>query len=286
MLHYLIDFISKNTLAGENIANGFNGSENRFSLSKIDYSQFTVTNIRHECKLEPVNGFDIIDLLGFFSTTEPKSISMCHGLISENAKLFNISYSILFDLVAVHEYAHMMHFHFNKTKFEAGELGFTDRAFYVESWAQWCTYNVCKIIDTENNSTLYTDTFNKLNDGQSEAYHDFKRFQNWNKQSVVHLFLNTDAWDGLVYDGLHEELASEEQWQEVRQAVAKDIEAEMTNNPYLIAIKLKKAWCCNSFDSIKNLVAMPKSFTEAGKDGSYSNLEILELIGELDKIGH
>jgi hypothetical protein len=31
---------------------------------------------------------------------------------------------------------------------------------------------------------------------------------------------------------------------------------------------------------------MPKSFTEAGKDGSYSNLEILELIGELDKIGH
>jgi hypothetical protein len=68
--------------------------------------------------------------------------------------------------------------------------------------------------------------------------------------------------------------------------VAKNIEAEMTNNPYLIAMKLKKAWCCNSFDSIKNLVAMPKSFTEAGKDGSYSNLEILELIGELDKIGH
>ena len=286
MLYYLIDFISKNTLAKENIANGFNGSENRFSLSKIDYSQFTVTNIRHECKLAPVDGLDIIDLLGFFSATEPKSISMCHGLISENAKILNVSYSILFDLVAVHEYAHMLHFHFNKTKFENGEIGFTNQSFYVESWAQWCTYNVCKIIDAENNSSLYTDTFNKLNDGQSEAYQDFKRFQNWNNQSVVHLFLNTDAWNGLVYEGLQEELASEEQWQEVRQAVAKNIEAEMTNNPGPIIQKLKKAWCYDSFDSIKNLVTIPKSFTEAGKDGGYSNLEILELIGELDKIGH
>jgi hypothetical protein len=285
MLYYLIDFISKNTLAKGNIANGFNGSENRFSLSKIDYSEFTVTNIRHECKLAPVDGFDIIDFLGFFSATEPKSISMCHGLISKNAEILNVSYSILFDLVAVHEYAHMLHFHFNKTKFEAGELGFANQSFYVESWAQWCTYNVCKIIDAENNSTLYTDTFNKLNDGQSEAYHDFKRFQKWNKQSVVHLFLNIDAWDGLVYDGLHEELSTEEQWQDVRQAVAENIGAEMTNNPGLIAMKLKKAWCYDSFDSIRELVAIPKSFTEAGKDGGYSYLEILELCKDLDPIG-
>jgi hypothetical protein len=286
MLYYLIDFISKNTLAKEKIATEFNGSEDRFSSSKIDYSEFILTNIRHECRLEKEEGKDIIDLLGFFSATEPKSISMCHELISENAKILNVSYSILFDLVAVHEYAHMLHFHFNKTKFEAGEFGFTNRTFYLESWAQWCTYNVCKMIDAENNSTLYTDTFNKLNDGQSEAYHDFKCFQNWNKQSVVHLFLNTDAWDGLVYDGLHEELASEEQWQDVRQVVAKNIGAEMTNNPGLITMKLKKVWSYDSFDSIKELVAIPNSFKEAGKDVSYSYLEILELCKDFDPIGH
>lgn len=278
MLYYLLDFIKDNSLGSENIANGicscseciYNDLKTQwdinFSASRISYSDFGSTTLMFECQRyttsQELNDADnIFDILGLFSSVSPKCISMCHELILKHANKLEIPYAVLFDIVSVHEYSHMVHYHFNKTKFANGEIGFKDSTHYVESWAQWCTYNFCIQIDG-NASNLYCDAFEKLNKGQRSQYHDFKRFNSWCKTALIHLFLNPQGWNGLVCDGLINDLGKENaNWGlEVRQNLARVIESEMRINPESITIKLKNLWGNEKFVSIKNLINIPETF--------------------------
>jgi hypothetical protein len=279
MLYYLLDFIKNNSLGSENIANSIcscgecinnidlkGQCDVNFSASRISYSDFGSTKLMFKCKRitirKELNVADnIFDTLGFFSSRSPKCISMCHELILKHANKLGIPYSVLFDIVSVHEYAHMIHYHFNKTKFKRVEIGFKNRTHYVESWAQWCTHNFCIQIDGKA-SSLYCDAFEKLNKGQRSQYQDFKRFNSWCKTALIHLFLNPNGWDGLLCDGLINDLGKENaNWgDEVRQNLARVIESEMRIHPKSITIKLKNVWGNPKFASIKNLINIPEKF--------------------------
>ena len=114
MLYSLIDFIKYNSRNNQEIANEYEGSENRFSSEKLATIAFKLTEINYECKYKYTDANNIFDVLGFFSTSEPKRISMCHELIRDHAIAMSLPYPILFHIIAVHEYAHMIHFYFNK----------------------------------------------------------------------------------------------------------------------------------------------------------------------------
>ncbi len=293
MLYYLLDFIKDNSLGSKNIANGicscseciYNDLKTQwdinFSASRISYSDFGSTTLMFECQRyttsQELNDADnIFDILGLFSSVSPKCISMCHELILKHANKLEIPYAVLFDIVSVHEYSHMVHYHFNKTKFANGEIGFKDSTHYVESWAQWCTYNFCIQIDG-NASNLYCDAFEKLNKGQRSQYHDFKRFNGWCKTAVIHLFLNPHGWDGLLWDGLINDLGKENaNWGlEVRRNLALVIESEMVINPDSITTKLVNVWGNLKFALIQDLINIPETFP----------LDNLELMVTLKGVG-
>ena len=170
----------------------------------------------------------------------------------------------------------MIHYHFNKTKFKRVEIGFKNITHYVESWAQWCTYNFCIQIDGKA-SSLYCDAFEKLSKGQRSQYHDFKRFNGWCKTAVIHLFLNPHGWDGLLWDGLINDLGKENaNWGlEVRRNLALVIESEMGINPDSITTKLVNVWGNLKFAWIQDLINIPETFP----------LDNLELMVTLKGVG-
>lgn len=295
MLYYLLDFIRNNSVGSEKFANSICSCgeciythkhtihrDVNFSVSKIIYSDFASTTLTFGCQQnttnqEPNDADNIFDILGLFSSVSPKCISMCHELILKHANKLEIPYSVLFDIVYVHEYSHMVHYHFNKTKFADGEIGFKDSAHYVESWANWCTYNFCIQIDGDA-SNLYCDAFEKLNKGQRSQYHDFKRFNSWCKTAVIHLFLNPHGWNGLLCDGLINDLGKEGvNWgDELRHELASFIESEMRINPESITIKLKNVWGNPKFALIQDLINIPEKF----------ELDQLELLITMNDVGH
>lgn len=279
MLYYLLDTIKNDSLGSENIASGICSCgeciENKdlkshwdvnFSASKINYSDFDSTKLMFKCKRNTSRkdqnvADNIFDTLGFFGSQSPKCISMCHELILKHANKLEIPYSVLFDIISVHEYAHMIHYHFNKSKFKRVEIGFKNITHYVESWAQWCTYNFCVQIDGKA-SRLYCDAFEKLSKGQRSQYHDFKRFNGWCKTAVIHLFLNPHGWDGLLWDGLINDLGQDNaNWSlKVRHYLARVIESEMRINPDSITVKLKNVWGNPKFAAIQELINIPETF--------------------------
>ena len=141
---------------------------------------------------------NIWDVLGYFqpSDSEKDAIFLCHTKIEECANAHNWAYAVLLDIVAIHEYAHMIHFHCNPDKFKKGEVGFSDPEHYVECWANWCTYNACKSLGRP-----YRKVFKQLNKGQSAPYHEYKNYKTWRVEEVVGLFLNEKGWINLLEAG-------------------------------------------------------------------------------------
>lgn len=227
MLYYLLDFLGK---------------------IPSKYADFTVTSVRYNCedqyKSSAIKGvhtleidggginkvFDNIwDVLGYFRPSEKDAIFLCHEKIEECANAHKCSYAVLLDIVAIHEYAHMIHFHCNPDKFKKGEVGFTDREHYVECWANWCTHRVCMSLGGP-----YIKIFKQLNKLQSASYQEFKKYSCWPVEEVVGLFLNNKSWINLLEEGLISKLGK---WN--RTAVKWAI-VELNSNPNVF--KLKKSW--------------------------------------------
>jgi hypothetical protein len=227
MLYYLLDFLGK---------------------IPSKYADFTVTSVRYNCedqyKSSAIKGvhtleidggginkvFDNIwDVLGYFRPSEKDAIFLCHEKIEECANAHKCSYAVLLDIVAIHEYAHMIHFHCNPDKFKKGEVGFTDREHYVECWANWCTHRVCMSLGGP-----YIKIFKQLNKLQSAPYQEFKKYSCWPVEEVVGLFLNNKSWINLLEEGLISKLGK---WN--RTAVKWAI-VELNSNPNVF--KLKKSW--------------------------------------------
>lgn len=185
-------------------------------------ADFTLTRVGYNCEFRPkelsekvvytvdINDLatykvpdNIWDVLGYFRPidSEKDTIFLCHAKIEECANAHKWAYAVLLDIVAIHEYAHLIHYHFNPKKFKAGEVGFSDRKHYVECWANWCTYHVCKSLGSH-----YFEIFEQLNKGQSSPYHEFKNYTAWPVEEVVALFLDEKGWINLLEKGFIEKL--------------------------------------------------------------------------------
>lgn len=110
---------------------------------------------------------------------------------------------MLLDIVAIHEYAHMVHCRMNQSKYGINEVGFASREHYVECWANWCTHFVCKSLGSP-----YLEVFENLNAGQNEPYHEWKKFEEWPVEEMVGLFLNEKGWYNLLEKGLISQLGN------------------------------------------------------------------------------
>lgn len=201
MLYYLLDYLGKNP-------------------SKS--GTFIDTRVVYDCKIIPkelsekvvytgeINDLgtykvpdNIWDVLGYFRPSEKDAIFLCHAKIKECANELKWAYAVLLDIVAIHEYAHMIHFHCNPDKFKNGEIGFVNLEHYVECWANWCTYHVCKSLGSH-----YSEIFEQLNKGQSSPYHEFNNYTAWPVEEVVALFLDEKGWINLLEKGFIEKLYS------------------------------------------------------------------------------
>jgi hypothetical protein len=220
----------------------------RLGKTPVDYADFALTRVGYSCedqyKSSAIKGvhtleidggginkvFDNIwDVLGYFRPSEKDAIFLCHEKIEECANAHKCSYAVLLDIVAIHEYAHMIHFHCNPDKFKKGEVGFTDREHYVECWANWCTHRVCTSLGGP-----YNKIFKQLNKLQSAPYQEFKKYSCWPVEEVVGLFLNNKSWINLLEEGLISKLGK---W---NKTAVKWAIVELNSNPNVF--KLKKSW--------------------------------------------
>lgn len=172
MLYTLLDLIIDKTLPKERLNESFRPKINRFCKDTISKAEFKVTEICYQCREDinrevviefnfeqnedlnhPLHGIkrSLFDVLGSFSSFEPQRINICHDLMLKYSESAKIPYSVVFDLVSVHEYAHMIHYRLNPSKFSKteGEVGFENHKNYVEAWAQWCTYQFCLQMDKD-----------------------------------------------------------------------------------------------------------------------------------------
>ena len=186
------------------------------------YADFTKTRVVYDCKVPPkgpaIKGVytieledggtftvpdNIWDVLGYFTPSEKDAIFLCHTEIEQCANAHKWAYAVLLDIVAIHEYAHMIHYRYNSDKFKKGEVGFLDLEHYVECWANWCTYHVCKSLGSP-----YLEVFEQLNKGQSAPYHEWEKYRKWDVKEVVGLFLNEKGWIYLLEEGLISQLST------------------------------------------------------------------------------
>jgi hypothetical protein len=186
------------------------------------YADFAKTRVVYDCKVPPTERLEkvvysgenndlgtykvpdnIWDVLGYFRPSEKDAIFLCHEKIEECANANKWAYAVLLDIVAIHEYAHMIHFHCNPDKFKNGEVGFSDPEHYVECWANWCTRHVCASLGSP-----YLEVFEQLNKGQSAPYHEYKKYSSWPVEEVVGLFLNEKGWINLLEAGLISQLCT------------------------------------------------------------------------------
>jgi len=220
----------------------------RLGKTPISYADFALTRVGYNCDFRPkersekvvytgeINDLgtykvpdNIWDVLGYFRPSEKDAIFLCHEKIEECANAHKCSYAVLLDIVAIHEYAHMIHFHCNPDKFKKGEVGFTDREHYVECWANWCTHRVCTSLGGP-----YIKIFKQLNKLQSAPYQEFKKYSCWPVEEVVGLFLNNKSWINLLEEGLISKLGK---W---NKTAVKWAIVELNSNPNVF--KLKKSW--------------------------------------------
>ena len=194
----------------------------RLGKTPVSYADFALTRVGYNCEFRvkersekvvytgEINDLgtykvpdNIWDVLGYFRPSEKDAIFLCHEKIEECANAHKWAYAVLLDIVAIHEYAHMIHFHCNPDKFKKGEVGFSDREHYVECWANWCTRHVC-----ESLGSPYLEVFEQLNKGQSAPYHEYKKYSTWPVEEVVGLFLNEKGWINLLEEGLISQLGT------------------------------------------------------------------------------
>jgi len=186
----------------------------------IDLSFYKKTEIQFngpKCqKKGEING--IFDILGYFSSDSPKSIFICHNTLKVFCDAEKLSYAIVYDIICIHEYAHLIHYQQNCEKFNSYDLGFAcDQCsklspipyettcknchkYYVETWAQWLTYNICKKLDSEHESNQlspYIKTFIFLSKGISQEYLEYQKLLNLKEltvKDIIKLFLRNGGW--------------------------------------------------------------------------------------------
>src|SRR5690606_34598946 len=61
--------------------------------------------------------------------------------------------------------------------------------FYIETYAQWCTWAVCNALDDENGKDVYRDIFSKICETQLPEYSNFKHFIYHNAEVIHKVFL-------------------------------------------------------------------------------------------------
>jgi hypothetical protein len=187
MLYYLLDCLELNP------------------CSESGNDTFADTRVVYDCTRalhtqESINT-GIWDALGYFRPNELDAIYLRHMEIAKESRSLNCPYPVLLDIVAIHEYAHMVHCRMNQSKYGINEVGFASREHYVECWANWCTYFVC-----ESLGSPYLEVFENLNAGQSEPYHEWKKFEKWPVEEMVGLFLSEKGWYNLLEKGLIRQL--------------------------------------------------------------------------------
>ena len=237
------------------------------------YADFAKTRVVYDCKVHPkgpvIKGVytieledggtytvpdNIWDVLGYFTPSEKDAIFLCHTEIEQCANAHKWAYAVLLDIVAIHEYAHMIHYRYNSDKFEKGEVGFLDLEHYAECWANWCTYHVCKSLGSH-----YREVFEQLNKGQSAPYHEWENYGKWDVKEVVGLFLNEKGWIYLLEEGLISQLCT---WPKT----AVDwIILNWKDNTGVIA--LKKSWTDKVFiKDIRDHLNLDKEEDQLGSD--------------------
>jgi len=131
----------------------------------------------------------LFDILGYFDFNEAQAIFFCDHLISGCAEKYAVSYHSLFSVIALHEYAHLIHFALNPKEFKSGIELFANRTDYVEAWAQYATWKVC-----EKEGGELRATFEALLEGQATEYQIFNEFTKVSHQHLTELFLNPERW--------------------------------------------------------------------------------------------
>lgn len=216
MLYYILDFLKDNDT-------GVTYKDTFYQKTKIHFNgPFCGKN--QEC--------GIFDILGYFSCKFKDTIFICHDILKKHCVKEKLSYAIVFDIICIHEYAHLIHFHHNPKKFRTFDLGFAcDKhsedstvpcydskcdnchKYYVETWAQWLTYKICEKLDNEHESNQlspYIKTFNLLSKNISREYLEYKRLLDLfilNDSDIIKLFLSPDGWltDNELLKKLHYE---------------------------------------------------------------------------------
>ena len=214
MLYYILDYLKEN-----------------YTDLPIDLSFYKKTEIHFNglnCKKNrDTDG--IFDILGYFSSGSPEAIFICHNTLREHCDAEKLSYAIVYDIICIHEYAHLIHYKQNEKKFTTYDLGFACyqcsknssipydttcvncHKYYVETWAQWLTYKICQKLDIEHESNQlspYIKTFNFLSKGVPKQYDEYQKLLNLKELTVsdiIKLFLRNDGWltDGDLLRKLH-----------------------------------------------------------------------------------
>jgi hypothetical protein len=135
----------------------------------------------------------IMDLLGWYNPEFPDSVFMCHKNIMAWALKSGVPFHCVWDVVCIHELAHLIHHRVNPDQFQAGHPLFPSRADFVEGWAQYCTWIVVQAL-----GGWHETAFNRLVQGQPAEYHYYKLFVHHrdkaSKASVVKLFFCEYGW--------------------------------------------------------------------------------------------
>ena len=203
MLYYILDFLKDNSY--------FSSVPSFYEKTMIHFNGPDCINNSETC--------GIFDKLGYFSLRSPKTIFICHETLKEYCNEEKLSYAIVYDIICIHEYAHLIHYHHNPNKFKNFDLGFAcdkhseDSAapccdsscqnchkYYVETWAQWVTYKICEKLDEEHESNQlppYIKTFNFLSKNISSEYLEYKKLLNpyiLEDSDIIKLFLSENGW--------------------------------------------------------------------------------------------
>lgn len=202
MLYYILDFLKE--------------TKPDFYIDLEFYRETKIHYNGKDCK-KPQEDGGIFDKLGYFSTESYDTIFICHDKLKKFCDGQKLSYAIVYDIICIHEYAHLIHYHHNKIKFNLFDFGFAcDKCspnsepynptclncnkFYVETWAEWITYKICKKLDAEhetNQFSPYIKTFNFLSKGIPRQYLEYKKLLNLfilNDSDIIKLFLREDGW--------------------------------------------------------------------------------------------
>jgi hypothetical protein len=135
----------------------------------------------------------ILDLFGWFDPKSPDSVFMCHKGIMAWALKSGVPFQYVWDVICIHELAHLIHHRMNPEQFNDGHPLFPSRADYVEGWAQYCTWIVVQKL-----GGWHEIAFNRLVQGQPAEYHYYKLFvhhrDGYSKASVVKLFFCKYGW--------------------------------------------------------------------------------------------